>query len=116
MQVGTKNSQNKRQMGRNGLILKDKICNQCGCEFKTQERNTKENCGLNTLEEDFLENSNPFSTKDLTSSLSKFGLFFNQKQIVKEVNVECRVAGDEISHHILILIGKQVTGKLTLFL
>ena len=32
--------------------------------------------------------------------------------LVKEVNIDCRVAGDEISHHILLIIRNQVTKAL----
>ena len=84
---------------RNVQSLHFKICKNCDCESYVTEKNQ----------------SKSVESKHVLSIPSKNPLSRNTfepnnpgQSVVKEVNVECRVAGDEISHHILVIINWQV--------
>ena len=74
--------------------LNFKICKNCDCESYVMGKNQPKRVLI-------IPHKNPLSRNIFVQNN-------NGQFVVKEVNVECRVAGDEISHHILVCINWQV--------
>ena len=79
----------------------------CDSEFnkteKKQTKSDKKKSFYKDISENVLSIQNNHSL-----SRNRFGQFYKAQTLMKEVNVECRVAGDEISHHILLIMSQQV--------
>ena len=79
----------------------------CDSEFnkteKKQTKSDKKKCFHKDNSENVLSIQNNYLL-----SRNRFGQFYKVQPLMKEVNVVCRVAGDEISHHILVCINWQV--------
>ena len=81
--------------------VNNKMCNKCDCVFVSNNENENS--------EEIIKKENQNSIHDVNPSPRNIvGYLHEDQSVVQEVDIECRVAGEEIYLHILCIVRQQV--------